>query len=188
MPDLQPTTALADKAARSFRIGSLGLEENDRLALASVTLRRGQAGPAPFGLILPQPGGWTGGDGVSAFWTGPDQWMVEGHDRAQDDFAAELALQCPDCSITGQTDGFVAFEIRSAAGAPAIVSLMTRLVNLDPTRLVPGAASRTGLDHMSVFVIRRAPGHLAVLGMRSAAGSLWHALETAITHLAERPA
>ena len=65
-----------------------------------------------------------------------------------------------------------------------ILSVMAKLVNLDPRRYGPGTATRTGLEHMSVFVIRPAPGRLTVLGMRSAAGSLWHALETAVARIA----
>ena len=38
---------------------------------------------------------------------------------------------------------------------------------------------RSGLEHTSVFVIRRSPTGVAMLGMRSMAGSFWHALETA---------
>lgn len=185
MPDLIPTTALGGETARSVRHGALSLEENDSLALASVALRRGASCPAPFGLVLPGPGGWTAQGAVCAFWIGPDQWIVEGHGRAEGDFAAEVAALCPGCSVTEQTDGFVAFEIRSAAGEPAILALMAKLVNLDPARFPPESAARTGLDHMSVFVIRRAPDHLAILGMRSAAGTLWHALESAISRLAE---
>jgi sarcosine oxidase subunit gamma len=119
------------------------------------------------------------------FWAGPDQWMAVAEGRAETDFADELSTLCPLCSITEQTDGFVLFEISSEAGEVPIHALMSKLVNLDPTRLCAGSATRTGLEHMSVFVIRRSPAHLAVLGMRSAAASLWHALETAVSRLAE---
>ncbi len=185
MPDLKPTAALGGETARSVHHGALVLEENTGLALASLALRRGISQPAPFGLTLPGTGEWAANDRVSAFWTGPGQWMIEATGRADDDFAAELAGLCPGCSVTEQTDGFAMFEIRSSAGEPAILSLMARLVNLDPARLAPGSATRTGLEHMSVFVIRRTPDRLAILGMRSAAGSLWHALETAVSRLAE---
>lgn len=180
MPDLTPTTPLGSTEVRSVRHGVLSLEENSGLALASLALRRGVDKPAPFGLFLPGPGGWVENTEVAAFWTGPDQWMFEAPGRAESDFAADLSQRCPHNSVTDQTDGFVAFEIRSSNGEPAILSLMAKLVNLDPARITPGSASRTGFKHMSVFVIRRAPDHLAVLGMRSAATTLWHELETAI--------
>jgi len=181
--ELKPITALGATAARSFRNNVFSVEENPGLALASLALRRGSARPTPFGLDLPGVGAWTTNGAVSAFWTGPDQWMIEAQGRAEDDFAAELAAQCRDCSVTEQTDGFVVFELRSDLAAPAINALMSKLVNLDPARLDAGSATRTGLEHLSVFVIRRAADHLAVLGMRSAAASLWYALETAISRL-----
>lgn len=182
MPDLKPTAALGGETARGLHRGALTLEENAGLALASLALRRETAQPAPFGLTLPGVGGWAANDRVSAFWTGPGQWMIEGHGLAESDFAAEVAAECPGCSVTEQTDGFVAFEIRSTAGEPAIVALMEKMVNLDPARLAAGSATRTGLEHMSVYVIRRAPDRLAILGMRSSAASLWHAIEKAVSY------
>lgn len=184
MPDLTPLTALGDPAPRSVTHGALTLTETPGLALASLALRRGTAEPAPFGLALPGPGRRVAGRGMAAFWTGPGQWMLEAEARAETDFAAEVAAACPGCSVTEQTDGFVAFEIASADGAVPIGALLTKLVNLDAAAFAPGHAIRTGLEHMSVFVLRRDEGQLAVLGMRSAAGTLWHALETAARRLA----
>lgn len=180
MPDLKPTTALGAQTPRHVRHGSLRLEENWGLALASLSLRSGAMVPSPFDLTLPGPGKWVRQGSVSAFWVGQGQWMIEAEDRAETDFAAELAGLCPSCSITEQTDGFVAFEIYSEAGEAPIVALMQKLVNLDASAFEAGSATRTGMDHMSVFVIRRAPDRLAILGMRSAAESLWHGIETAI--------
>ncbi|KGJ02633.1 hypothetical protein IT41_16850 [Paracoccus halophilus] len=39
----------------------------------------------------------------------------------------------------------------------------------------------TGLHHLSVFLIHRAEDRLAVIGMRSLAGALWHALCETLT-------
>lgn len=183
MPDLKPTTALGEPRTRVFHHGALNLAENDGLALASLALRRGAAQPAPFGLALPGPGGWTANGAVSAFWTGPGQWMIEAPGKAETDFAAEIVAHAPGCSVTEQADGFAAFEIRSGAGEPPILALTAKLLNLDPARFGPGSATRTGLEHMSVFAIRRAADHLAVVGMRSAAGTLWHALEAAVARV-----
>jgi len=179
VPDLSPITALGGTTARTVEHGALTLEENTGLALASLALRRGTTEPAPFGLGLPGPGRWTGNDTAAALWTGPGQWLFEGPGRAGSDFAATVAAACPGCSVTEQTDGFAAFEVRSAAGEAPILALMAKLVNLDTAHFGPGAATRIGLGHMSVFVIRRATDRLAVIGMRSAAATLWHALETA---------
>ena len=177
-------TALGGATPQKSVHGALTLEENPGLALASVALRRGTSRPTPFGMPLPDAGGWTGRDGVSVFWTAPDQWLIAAEARADSDFAATVAAEAPGCSVTEQTDGFAAFEITASTGEGPILSLMSKLVNLDPRRYGPGTATRTGLEHMSVFVIRPAPGRLTVLGMRSAAGSLWHTLETAVARIA----
>lgn len=188
MPDLKPLTALGGATARTVTHGALTLEEDTGLALASLALRRDGGAPAPFGLDLPGPGGRACRGDVAAFWTGPDQWMIEGSGRAEGDFTAAVAARCPGASVTEQTDGFAAFEVRSSAGEAPVLALMAKLVNLDPARLGPGMATRTGLEHMSVFMIRRATDRLAILGIRSAAGTLWHALETAVSRVAMPPA
>ena len=180
MTDLTPITALGARAPARHAFGALTIAENAGLALASLALRRDAAQPAPLGLALPGPGAWQAGQGVAAFWTGPGQWMIEAEERAAEDFAAVLAGEAPGCSVTEQTDGWTAFEIVSDRGGAPIRALMEKLVNIDAAAFGPGSATRTGLHHMSVFLIRRAEDRLAVIGIRSLAGALWHALgETA---------
>ncbi|MGR3378867.1 sarcosine oxidase subunit gamma [Salipiger abyssi] len=186
MHDLAPLTALGAPAPRRISHGALTLSEDPGLALASLALRRGQREPSPFGLTLPGPGAWRAGTGVAAFWTGPGQWMIEAPGRAEEDFTAALAAEAPGASVTEQTDGWAAFEIASSQGAAPLLRLAEKLVNLPPAALAPGRATRTGLHHMSVFVLRRSEDRLSVLGMRSAAGSLWHAL-TQAAHRLETP-
>ncbi|MBN2759664.1 MAG: sarcosine oxidase subunit gamma [Rhodobacteraceae bacterium] len=174
MTDLIPLTALGCTAARHEKIGAFHLTERPNLALASLSLRKGQAVPSPFGLVLPGPGQavWSGDHG--AFWTGRDQWMIEAN--GQTDLAALLKAAVPNASITEQTDGFAAFELTTEQGADAIDEVMRKLVNLDPHAFEAGSATRTTLDHISVFLIRRAPDKLSVIGMRTYAAALWHAL------------
>ncbi len=179
MPDLVPAFALGGTAPRQDTHGSLTLSENTGLALASLALRKGQAAPRPFGLHLPEPGRAMSSDGTGAFWTGRGQWMIEAEGRAGEDFAAAVLAEAPGCSVTEQTDGFAAIDIASAAGAAPLEALLIRLANLDIAAFGPGACTRTGLDHMSVFVLRRSETQLCFLGLRSLAGSLWHALSKA---------
>ncbi|WP_126976397.1 sarcosine oxidase subunit gamma [Frigidibacter oleivorans] len=185
MTDLRPVTALGGETPARLQAGGHTLREIGDMGLASLALRQGAAEPAPFGLALPGPGQWQAGAEVAAFWTGPGQWMIERPGRADSDIAAELAPLCPGCSVTEQTDAFACFEIAAADGA-AMDRLLARLVNLDPARLRPGSAQRTGFEHLPVFVIRRAGDRVAMLGMRSAAGSLWHALARIVTREAAR--
>ncbi|RUW03123.1 MAG: sarcosine oxidase subunit gamma [Mesorhizobium sp.] len=183
MSELIPITALGAALPRLASFGALEIRENVGLALASLALRRGTIGPRPFGLTLPGPGRWIAGQGVAALWTGPDQWMIEYEGRADLGFAAELKQFAAGCSVTEQTDGWVAFEIVLRAGSRPLEALLSKLVNIDLADFGPGRARRTGIEHMSCFVIRRSEAHVAVLGARSSAASLWHALETAAKRL-----
>jgi heterotetrameric sarcosine oxidase gamma subunit len=181
--DLTPITALGGAAPRVEAFGALTLCETADLGLASLALRRGQDAPTPFGLTLPDVGRIATTDGYGAFWTGRDQWMIEGTNQGTSDFAAHVRAEAPHAIVTEQTDGFVAFDILSAKGAGPVENLMRKLANVDPRALNPGTVTRTGLEHMTVFLIRRGPDHLTVLGMRTLAGALWHALSVAAQRL-----
>jgi heterotetrameric sarcosine oxidase gamma subunit len=177
--DLTPISALGAAAALERKIGPLLFIENSELALVSLALRRRTARPTPMGLALPEPGRWAAGQGVAVFWAGRDQWMIEAEGRATEDFAPKVAAEAPGCSVTEQTDGWTAFEIISDRGEAPIRAFLEKLANLDVDAFGPGSATRTGVHHMSVFLIRRAEDRLGVIGMRSLAGDLWHALEEA---------
>ncbi len=183
MHDLAPTTALGGTIAATNCFGSLSLSEVPMHALASLAQRTGSTAPELPGLPLPAPGRWTQGGELAALWIGPGQWMIERPGQAGVDFAARIAALARGASVTEQTDAWVMFDVTSSAGAEPILRLLERLVNLDPARLEPGAATRTGLGHQSVFVIRRATDRLSVLAMRSFAGSTWQILTNAAARL-----
>lgn len=183
MTDLTPITALGGTAPRAEVFGALTLRETVDLGLASLALRRGQTAPTPFGLTLPDVAQIATTDGFGAFWTGRDQWMIEGRNQGATDFAAQVRAQAPDAIVTEQTDGFVVFEILSTKGAGPVENLLRKLANVDPRALSPGKVTRTGLEHTTVFLIRRGPNHLTVLGMRTLAGAVWHALSVAAKRL-----
>lgn len=183
MSDLIPTTALGETKPRVETHGNLTLSENSGLALASLALRRDGPVPTPFGMMLPDAGRCFETDGLFAFWTGPGQWMIAAVGRADQDFAADLTQETPGCSITEQTDAWVAFDISVNNGT--LSPLLEKLVNVDLALLAPGGVTRTGVEHFNVFVIRRADASVTVLGMRSAARSLWHTLETAAIRYAQ---
>ncbi len=183
MTDLTPVTALGDATARQARFGALRLAERPDVGLASLALRKGGSAPAPFGLVLPGPGKAVFGEKASAYWTGPDQWMIEVPGQGTGDFAAALREVAPGVSITEQTDGFTVFEVTSDSGGASIDALMAKLVNVDPAALGPGRATRTGLHHMTVFLVRRSQDRLDVIAMRSFARALWHALSVAAERL-----
>lgn len=182
MPDLVPITALGADAPVRAGFGPLIIVEETGYALATLSAPRGLDALSPFGLDLPGPGRCGTGDGLAALWTGPGQWMLAAPGRAESDFAVEVVAAAPGCAVTEQTDGWAVFEIASSAGSAPIEALLERTVNLDLSDLGPGAATRTLLEHLSVFILRPAGDRLTILGPRSSAGSLWHAL----TEKAER--
>lgn len=178
MTDLTPTCALGATTPRSLRLGAFGLTECPDVALASLALRRDAPRPDA---TLPEAGFWAETALGTAFWTGPDQWMIEGPGLADTDFAAQVARGAPGCSVTDQTDGWVLFDLSGP-----VERVLERAVNLDPARLAPGQALRSVIDHMPVLLVRRAPDRLGIWGMRSSAESLWHALERMLAHLSAR--
>lgn len=183
MTDLKPITALGAELPTSVKLGALRLSENADLGLASLALRKGATVPSPFGLVLPQPGACTITQGIGAFWCGPDQWMVMFPDRGAQDVARDLKAQSPNCSVTEQTDGWCAFDIL-AQDAAALSGFLERVVNVNLGAFGTGCATRTVIDHMGVYLLRGSENSVTIIGMRSSAQSLWHALTTVAQRLA----
>ena len=183
MHDLQAMTPLGGQEARTDRVGDVTLSEEVDFALASVTARLGaeeQSQALVTGLIgVDAPGpGHAAGQGVSAFWTGPDQWMIEAPFATHEDLASRIAIQAgAAASVTEQTDGWCRFDLRG----PRLADVFALLCPLDFPMFKGGEATRTSIDHLGCFVVCRAPDHTSVIGPRSAAGSLHHALLTAMT-------
>ncbi len=183
MPDhrLEPVTPLGFDQPAVVTIGPVTITEVVDVALASLAIRRGRTGDVTtaaeaLGLPLPEPGRAGTGPIWSAFWLGPEQWMVEAPFDSHEDIVAHLRSVFGDAaSITEQTDAWVRFDLTGTD----LAALLERLCVLDPARLEPGAATRTSIEHLGCAVVRRAKDVLSVMGPRSAADSLHHALVTA---------
>lgn len=182
MTDLTPITALGATAPRTQSYGAYTLRENSELALVSLAVARGETPPAPFGLSLPQPGHCALHGDYTAFWTSPDQWMITAEGLGQTDFAATAHAEVPSARLTEQTDGWAAFEL-TAASEDQINAVLARVANLPADQLATGKAVRTGFEHMSLFLIRRAPTQVTVIVMRTLAVTLWDAFETILQRL-----
>ncbi|MDW9701906.1 sarcosine oxidase subunit gamma [Sinorhizobium meliloti] len=188
MANLKPLQALGAEIPRSALFAALEIRENVDLALASLARGSRTIEPKPFGLNLPGPGCWVAGSGVAAFWTGPDQWMIEAEGRAEEDFAADLKQAACGCSVTEQTCAWVVVDIVSLSGEGPIEALLEKLIDIDLAGFGAGRAIRTVIEHMSCFVIRRSDTFVSVLSARSFGPSLWHLLEIAAKRLeAETP-
>ncbi|MGB5869876.1 MAG: sarcosine oxidase subunit gamma [Albidovulum sp.] len=185
MPDhqLKPLCAMGDYTPRVDQLNGLTIRENPDLAMASVSARMGRADDAAKAMKklgkfnLPGPSEMAGAGPWSAFWTGPDQWMVTAPFASHEDIVGTLKPAFADAaSVTEQTDGWVRFEVEGTR----VLQVFERLCALDIHAMTAGQASRTVIEHLGCFVLCHAAGQaFSVLTMRSAAASLHHALTTA---------
>lgn len=182
MHDLTPITALGAQAPRSDTIGSITCSERPDIALASVAARLGTEEKTRNTLKkiikteAPEAGCFAG-DNISAFWTGPDQWMLQAPFDNDEDLATKAkALLKSDASVVEQTDAWVRFDISGAD----IEQVMELLCNVDPRKLQTGKCARTSIHHLGSFVLRINDDVIAIYGPRASAGSLHHAIITAM--------
>ena len=188
MHDLAPLTALGGTEPRVETIGTVTLTEVPGLALASVTARLGREADCAKGLRtlldadLPGPGRAALASPLSAVWMGADQWMIGAPFDSHEDLAARLKTRLKNlASVTEQSDGWVCFDVTGAA----VVAMFERLCAAPVRRMQAGDALRSTIHQMGCFVICGAPGaHIRVLGPRSSAGSLHHALVQAAVSIA----
>ena len=176
---LKPLSALGREFLSVETIGPVTLSEDMDTALASLASRRGREAEvaelaAQAGIPLPGPG-QAGSEGAwGAFWVSPEMWMVEAPYGTHEDIAAHVKpIFGEAASITEQTDAWARFEVTGP-----LQPLFERLCNLDLDRFGPGSATRTVIEHLGTYAIRRAPNRMTLLGPRSSADSLHHALVT----------
>ena len=176
---LKTITPLGADTPASTTIGPVTITEVVSTALASLAARSGhdiRAAAATAGIPLPGPGRAEQAATYGAIWLGPDQWMVESPFASHEDIVAILKpLFGESASITEQTDAWVRFDVTG----DSLPALFERLCNFDIARHGAGAATRTMLEHLGCYVILRNTNHISVLGPRSSAASLYHALTTA---------
>lgn len=175
MHKLKPITPMGADTPRLDQIGTLTITEVVGRALASMTAREGQLDRLQKSLTLPLPGvgkSATQGD-FSAFWIGPDQWMISADHDQHELLAAELKQMVGDAaSVVEQTDGWCRFDISGAA----LCDLFERLSNVPVRSMARGEVIRGTVEHLGAFLWRLADDHMAVIAPRSSAASLHHAL------------
>ncbi|UWQ32532.1 sarcosine oxidase, gamma subunit [Leisingera sp. M527] len=162
--------------------GLLIHEVTDR-ALASLAARQGQeeavksTAAAYLGGALPDPAGWAETGVFSAWWMGPDLWMVSAPHDSHELLAGELKLAVGEAgSVVEQTDGWCRFDLEGARCS----DVLERLCNADIRGAKAGSAVRTSMEHLGVFMLCHVPGQqYSIIGPRSSAASLHHALMAA---------
>ena len=184
MHDLPPITALGGTTPRVDTVNDVTLAEVPNVALASVAARRGHATTCAktlktlLGTPAPDPGRAATGKDHIALWMGPDQWMLSADFDTHEDIAAHVKSYLADtASVTEQTDAWVCFDLTG----PRINAVLELLCNIDLTRFDTGHATRTSIHHLGCFVIcTDARQSVRSMGPRASAGSLHHAITTAM--------
>lgn len=183
MHDLAPLCALGGSNPRTDSVAGVTLTENPGHAFASIAARLVQETAcadhlaALLGGAAPDVGAMVRSDTQMGFWIGLDQWMISAPIDTHEDLAAQLRSRFgKTASITDQTDAWVCFDMQGD-GVESVIQLCA---NIDIEQMQVGAAARSVVHYMGVYVIRTAPDALTILGGRSSAGSLHHAVLTAM--------
>jgi sarcosine oxidase, subunit gamma len=178
---LHTLTSLGHGTPETATVGPVTITENVGVAMASLATRRGReadvaAAARAAGIPQPGPGRAEQGATYGAIWLGDQQWMIEAPFASHEDITAILKPVFGEAaSITEQTDAWVRFDLT----APDLPALFERLCNYDLRGKSPGSATRTVIDHLGCYVVVRAAGQVSVIGPRSSANALHHALITA---------
>jgi sarcosine oxidase subunit gamma len=181
--NLTAITALGGSTARVDQFNGMTLTECPDWALASLAARGDQTSQTAdkakdlLGFALPDIRLSSSNGTVSAYWAGPDQWMVEAPHSSHEGLAAQLKTAMGDsASVTEQTDGWVRFDLTG----PECLAVLQRLCNANTATMVSGSITRTGIHHLSCLLsCRTACDHYSIWGPRSSAGTLHHAIHTA---------
>lgn len=180
MTNLRPTTALGGTTPFEETIGGLHIVEMAAPVMASLAMLKGassafgKAAESKLG-ALPEPGTIRSHKKTCTIWMGPDQYLVEGMDASSLSTAFGSSA-----AITDQSDAWARFDVTG----DNVLAMLERLSNADSRRMSAGAATRTAIHHMHCVIICRTAGtNFTVLGPRSSAGSLHHALVAAAASL-----
>ncbi|MDR0809545.1 MAG: sarcosine oxidase subunit gamma [Gemmobacter sp.] len=178
---LKPLTPLGHDRPETVSIGPVTLTEVVDQALASLAARQGREEEVAqkakaAGIPLPAAARAEPGTPYGAFWLSEQSWMVEAPYASHEDIRAILLPLFGDAaSITEQTDAWVRFDVSGSD----LSAMFERLCNVDLRAAPDNLATRTVIEHMGCYLVRRARDRLSVFGARSSAAALWHALETA---------
>ena len=182
MHSLKPITALGGTEAQIETIGSITISECPNWSLTSVSARLGAekttatAFKRALDIGFPKPMLSTTKNDITAFWTAPNQCFVEAPYTTHETLALELATSLDNkASVTEQSDGWVRFDL----GGSDCFAVLERSCAADTPTMPMGGVTRTILEHLGCFVLRRSDHHFSIYGPRSSAGSLHHALVAA---------
>ena len=97
--------------------------------------------------------------------------------ETHEDLAGDLTeIANGTASVTEQTDAWCRFDLKGQE----LASPLALLCNVDVPSFKGGEVTRCQMDHMGCFLICRDLTNVTILGPRSAANSLHHAIVTAL--------
>ena len=180
--NLNPMSPLGNRELISKEVGPYTVSEVTAYSLASYSLRKGSENDAKkkleqfIGSSLPDVMNSNFGD-ISSFWIGPSQWLIEAPIEIHEDLARELSeVSVGKASITEQTDAWCRFDLKGSE----LAKPLSLLCNVDVPSFKGGEVTRCQMDHLGCFLICRDIKNITILGPRSAAESLYHAIITAL--------
>lgn len=175
---LTSLTPLGLKEPAIIAISGTEIAEIIDLSLASVTARTGQEAVVAkhiasfIGADAPLPGHWSGGD-IAAFWTAADQVFIQAPFATYEDLGAICDSHFGKAASSVElTDGWCRFAMRG----PYNKRILSLLCNVDMRPFGKYHAARTSLDHLGCFILGLSDDEVHILGPRSSAASLQHAL------------
>ena len=181
MHSLNPISPLGNTELISKEVGPYTISEVNAYALASYSLRKGsEKDPKEkleqfIGSSLPDVMNSNFGK-ISSFWIGPSQWLIEAPIEIHEDLASELSeVSVGKASVTEQTDAWCRFDLKGSE----LATPLSLLCNADVPSFKGGEVTRCQMDHLGCFLICRDIKNITILGPRSAAESLYHAIVTA---------
>ena len=182
MHNLNPMSPLGSRELISKEVGPYTVSEVTAYSLASYSLRKGSENDAKkkleqfIGSSLPDVMNSNFGD-ISSFWIGPSQWLIEAPIEIHEDLARELSeVSLGKASITEQTDAWCRLDLKGSE----LAKPLSLLCNVDAPSFKGGEVTRCQMDHLGCFLICRDIKNITILGPRSGAESLYHAIITAL--------
>ena len=181
MPNLTAVSPLGFTTPHKDTVGAYTISEVADRAMASVTARKESAAAVKniLAKILNQPapeaGGFCAGE-IEAFWIGQSQWMLAAAFDEYEDIVASFAGTFKGkASLTEQTDGWCRFAING----PNLERLCSLLCAIDMRGFIAGKSARTTIEHIGCFILRYTDDQIHIIGPRSSAASLHHAISAA---------
>ncbi len=178
MHNLTASTSLGGANPASETIGKMTVSEVPFTALASISARLGGEDHTATmlksftGCEAPGPNKMTVSSGMNCFWTGQDQWMISAPMKTHELVASDLSkLAEGHASVTEQSGGWAQFDV----SGDRLNDMFERLCALPIRQMNAGDANRTRIEQVGCFVLHHGD-RISVLGPRSSAGSLFHAL------------